>query len=133
MMTRDFLSLSLFFASRPKNKDERERARKKAAFRDAQRCFKEQRFSLSLSCYVYINLKRKPPFCFGETSSDICLFQMCLSDVCIEKKNETKERASAARDARENGGDEWPRGERTRRGEKNTATERTTGFVDGVV
>ena len=89
--------------------------------------------SLSLSCYVYINLKRKPPFCFGETSSDICLFQMCLSDVCIEKKNETKERASAARDARENGGDEWPRGERTRRGEKNTATERTTGFVDGVV
>ena len=108
MMTRDFLSLSLS-SSRlgPKNKDEREREREKAAFRDAaRRCFKEQRFSLSLSRYVYINLKRKPPFCFGETSSDICLFQMCLSDVCIEKKNETKERASAARDARENGGDE---------------------------
>ena len=72
------LSLSLSLSSRLDKKTktrERERAREKAAFRDAaQRCFKEQRFSLSLSLsrYVYINLKRKPPFCFGETSSDIC-------------------------------------------------------------
>ena len=88
--------------------------------------------SLSFALRVY-KFEEETALLFWETSSDICLFQMCLSDVCIEKKNETKERASAARDARENGGDEWPRGERTRRGEKNTATERTTGFVDGVV
>ena len=60
----------------------------------------------------------------------LCVFK---SDTRTEKKNETKERASAARDARENGGDEWPRGERTRRGEKKKKTARTTGFVDGVV
>ena len=51
MMTRDFLSLSLSLlrVSTKKQRRERERARKKAAFRDAaQRCFKEQRFSLSL-------------------------------------------------------------------------------------
>jgi len=118
MMTRDFLSLSLslslslFFASRQKNKDERERerARKRrleTLLRDVSKS--SASLSLSLSRYVYINLKRKPPFCFGESLLQIfvSLSNVCKSDVCVErKKNETKERASAARDARENGGDE---------------------------
>ena len=113
MMTRDFLSLSLSLlrVSDQKTKTrERESAQESGVSRRCSRDVSKSSASLSLSLsrYVYINLKRKPPFCFGETSSDICsLSNVFKSDVCVErKKNETKERASAARDARENGGDE---------------------------
>ena len=113
MMTRDFLSLSLSLFSRvstKKQRRERERARKKAAFRDAaQRCFKEQRFSLSLSfaLRVYKFEEETALLFWGNVFRYLSLSNVFKSDVCIErKKNETKERASAARDARENGGDE---------------------------
>ena len=43
---------------------------------------------------------------WGNVFRYLSLSHVCKSDVCVEKKSETKERASAARDARENGGDE---------------------------
>ena len=90
--------------------------------------------SLSFALRVYKFEEETALLFWGNVFRYLSLSNVCKSDVCIErKKNETKERASAARDARENGGDEGQRGERTRRGETKKKTERTTGFVDGVV
>ena len=76
--------LSLSLSENKRAQRERESlVGEKAAFRDAQRFaddVSKSSASLSLSCYVSINLKRKPPLCFGGKSSDICLF-VCLSDV----------------------------------------------------
>ena len=76
--------LSLSLSENKRAQRERESlVGEKATFRDAQRFaddVSKSSASLSLSCYVSINLKRKPPLCFGGKSSDICLF-VCLRDV----------------------------------------------------
>jgi len=112
MMTRDFLSLSLslFFASRQKNKDERERERaRKRRLETLLRDVSKSSASLSLSfaLRVYKFEEETALLFWGNVFRYLSLSNVFKSDVCIErKKNETKERASAARDARENGGDE---------------------------
>ena len=111
MTTRDFLSLSLS-SSRlgPKNKDERERerARESGVSRRCSKMFQRaQLLSLSFALRVYKFEEETALLFWGNVFRYLSLSNVCKSDVCVErKKNETKERASAARDARENGGDE---------------------------